>query len=121
MLQEKAPKGVRVIHVRDTGLPLNTEDVDWAKYCRKNGLVFVTEDQKIRRRPQETDAFKKARIGYVESRMKAPAGPQLLALYAKHADAILRLARDPVPFCHVLTNRGLRRTRIDGRVRRSDR
>ena len=80
MLMERASKGIVVCHARDTGLALNTPDTEWARYCRKHGLVFVTEDKKIRSRPQEVQAFKKARIGYVEVRMNAPAGPEKLAL-----------------------------------------
>lgn len=119
MLKERAPKGTVVRHVRELGMALNTPDAEWARYCKKHGLVFVTEDRRIRTRPQEVQAFKKARIGYVEVRIKVPAGPEKLAVYSMHADALLGLAKEPVPFCMVMARSGIRRVVIDQKVRKS--
>jgi hypothetical protein len=121
MLETRAAPGIVVRHVRDTGLALNTPDTEWARYCKKHRLVFVTEDQKIRRRPQEMEAFRKARIGYVEARIHARAGPEILAVYDAHADKLLALVSQPVPFCRVLTKSGLRAVGIEDGVRRSRR
>lgn len=118
MLAEKAQSLATVVHVRDTGLPLTTSDQEWARFCRQNRLVFITEDQAIRRRPEEAEAFAKARVGYVEVRIKAAVGAERLSVYASNADELISLLDRTTPFCVVMTRSGIRDAQIGSRSRR---
>jgi predicted nuclease of predicted toxin-antitoxin system len=51
-----------VEHLRKT-FPQNTKDEVWLEYVGKEGLVLITRDQKIRKRPMELKEYNTHKVG----------------------------------------------------------
>lgn len=51
-----------VMHLTEK-FPADAKDEEWLKYVGENGIILITQDQKIRRRAAEKAAFKTHKVG----------------------------------------------------------
>ena len=54
--------GEEVMHLKEV-FPEDAEDPEWLEYIGSKGLLLVTRDEKVRRRPVELHALRQHRVG----------------------------------------------------------
>jgi hypothetical protein len=87
----------------EENLHFQIPDTTLAGYCRGRNVVFITQDEDIRKTAYRAQAFYEVGIGYVEVRARKGTGEQKVEVYRKHQRQLLELLDETLPFCCVVS------------------